>query len=122
MNILSLLFISVLLLTIQLAREGGLGYSYQEKEVWDPVIKRGKFGIQLSREGSLGSNYQERDVWDPVIKRGRFGIQLSREGGLGSSYQEREVWDPINWFSSATFSYLWQTGTWISNVIYFYVQ
>jgi hypothetical protein len=82
MNILSLLFISVLLLTIQLAREGSLGSNYQERDVWDPVIKRGRFGIQLSREGGLGSIYQEREVWDPVIKRGRFVIQLSREGGL----------------------------------------
>jgi hypothetical protein len=72
-----LLFISVLLLTIQLSREGGLGSSYQEREVWDPVNKRGRFGIQLSREGGFGSSYQEREVWDPVNKRGRFGIQLS---------------------------------------------
>jgi hypothetical protein len=66
---------------IQLSREGGLGSSYQEREVWDPVIKRGRFGIQLSREGGLGYSYQEREVCDPVIKRGRFVIQLSREGG-----------------------------------------
>jgi hypothetical protein len=109
-----------------------LGFNYQEREVWDSIIKRGRFGIQLSRAGGLGSSYQEREDWDPVIKRGGFGIQLSREGGLGSSYQEREVWGssyqerevwhPINWFNPATFSYLWQTGTCISKVIYFYVQ
>jgi hypothetical protein len=62
-----------------------LGYSYQEREVCDPVIKRGRFVIQLSREGGLGYSYQEREVCDSVIKRGRFVIQLSREGGLGSS-------------------------------------
>jgi hypothetical protein len=55
---------------------------YQEREVWDPVIKKGRLGFQLSRERGLGSNYEEREVWDPIIKRGRLRIQLSREGGL----------------------------------------
>jgi hypothetical protein len=63
-----------------------LGSNYQESEVYDPVIKRGRFGIQLSREGGLRSGYQEGEVWDPVIKKGRLGFQLSRE---------REVWDPL---------------------------
>jgi hypothetical protein len=38
-------------------------------------MKRGGFGIQLSRGEGLGSSYQEGRVWDPVIKKGGFGIQ-----------------------------------------------
>ena len=55
------LFISVLLLEIQLSRGEG----------WDPVIRR----------GVLRSSYQEGGGCDPVIKR----------GVLGSSYQEGSV-------------------------------
>jgi hypothetical protein len=51
-------------------------FNYQEGEVWDPIIKRRRFGIPLSRGGGLGSHYQDGEVWDPIIKRG--------------------VWDPIN--------------------------
>jgi hypothetical protein len=51
----------------------------------------GWFKIQLSRGEGLGSSYQEGRVWDPVIKRGRFKIQLSRGEGLRSSYQEGKV-------------------------------
>ena len=42
--------------------------------VWDPVIKRGGFGIQLSRGEGLRSSYQDGRVWDLVIKRGGFEI------------------------------------------------
>ena len=62
--------------------------------VWDPVIKRGGFGIQLSRGEGLGSSYQEGGV-GTQLSRGE-GLRSSyQEGGLGSSYQEERVWDPV---------------------------
>jgi hypothetical protein len=54
-------------------------------------MKRGWFKIQLSRGEGLGSSYQDGRVWDPVMERRGFGIQLSRGEGLRSSYQERRV-------------------------------
>jgi len=38
---------------------------------------------------------------------------------------EKESWDLINWLNPATFLYLFQARTWISNVIrqgHFYIQ
>ena len=55
-------------------------------------------------------------VWDPVIKRG--GLRSSyQEGRIEIQLSRGEDWDPSNLFNPNTLLCLFQSTTWISNII-----
>ena len=97
-----------------------MGYSYQEGEGWDTVIKRGGLGYSY-QEGRVRMQLSRGEGWDTVIKRGGLGYSYQK-GRAGIQLSKGEGWDPINRFNPATCSKPGPGFPMLSAVVFFCVR